>query len=411
MMTDFYNNLETREPGQRQIEQIQAVAAQVAHAKATCPGWAGILHAVVASDITSTQAIAKLPITRKSSLVELQKNNMPFGGLVSSKAAPLAYVFSSPGPINEPGFEVPDHWHFARALYAGGLRKGDLVHNTFSYHFTPAGAMFDSALKALGCTVVAAGVGNSEMQAQSIAALKPKAYVGTPSFLKILLEKADNLNLNVSSLTHAVVGGEPFFPAQQDFFKARGLNVLQGYATADLGSIAYETPARQGMVIDEDVYVEIVRPGTGDLVADGEVGEVVVTNFNKHYPLIRFATGDMSAILVGQSPCGRTNRRIKGWMGRADQAAKVRGMFVRPEQVADLVAKHEALVKVRLQVKQINGQDSLQVLCEVKNTLSETTQLITEGVRSVLHLRGEVVLHAIGSLPNDGIVIDDQRER
>ncbi len=409
-MTDFYNNLETREPGQRQIEQIQAVAAQVAHAKATCPGWAGILHAVVASDITSTQAIAKLPITRKSSLIELQKNNMPFGGLVSSEAAPLTYVFSSPGPINEPGFEVPDHWHFARALYAGGLRKGDLVHNTFSYHFTPAGAMFDSALKALGCTVVAAGVGNSEMQAQSIAALKPKAYVGTPSFLKILLEKADSLNLNVSSLTHAV-GGEPFFPAQQDFFKARGLNVLQGYATADLGSIAYETPARQGMVIDEDVYVEIVRPGTGDLVADGEVGEVVVTNFNKHYPLIRFATGDMSAILVGQSPCGRTNRRIKGWMGRADQAAKVRGMFVRPEQVADLVAKHEALVKVRLQVKQINGQDSLQVLCEVKNTLSETTQLITEGVRSVLHLRGEVVLHAIGSLPNDGIVIDDQRER
>jgi phenylacetate-CoA ligase len=409
-MTDFYDDLETRDASLRQTQQIEAVAAQVAHAKATCPAWADILQSVDARDITSAQAIAALPITRKSSLIDLQKNNMPFGGLVSSEAAPLAYVFSSPGPINEPGFDVPDHWHFARALYAGGLRKGDLVHNTFSYHFTPAGVMFDNALKALGCPVVAAGTGNSDMQAQSIASLKPKAYVGTPSFLKIVLEKADSLALDISSLTHAVVGGEPFFPAQQDFFKARGINVLQGYATADLGSIAYETPAKQGMVIDEDVYVEIVRPGTGDLVAEGEVGEVVVTNFNPHYPLIRFATGDMSAIMAGQSPCGRTNKRIKGWMGRADQATKVRGMFVRPEQVADLVAKHEALVKVRLQVMQIDGQDNLQVLCESKDLSSEASALITDGVRSVLHLRGEVVLQAVGSLPNDGIVIHDQRD-
>lgn len=409
-MTDFYDHLETREPSQRQAQQIQAVAAQVAHAKTTCKAWADILRSVSPSDITSAQAIAAMPVTRKSSLIELQKNNMPFGGLVSSEAAPLTHIFSSPGPINEPGFDVPDYWHFARALYAGGLRQGDLVHNTFAYHFTPAGAMFDNALKALGCTVVAAGTGNSDMQAQSMAALKPKAYLGTPSFLKIVLEKADSLALDISSLTHAVVGGEPFFPAQQEFFKTRGLDVLQGYATADLGSIAYQTPARQGMVIDEDVYVEIVRPGTGDLVAEGEVGEVVVTNFNKHYPLIRFATGDMSAIMAGQSPCGRTNKRIKGWMGRADQATKVRGMFVRPEQVADLVAKHEALVKVRLQVSQIDGQDSLQVLCETKQTSTEMITLITQGVRSVLHLRGEVVLQAIGSLPNDGIVIHDQRQ-
>ena len=409
-MTDFYDNLETRDSGQRQTAQIQAVADQVAHAQATCPAWADILKAVSAADITSAAAIAALPVTRKSSLIELQKNNMPFGGMVSSEAAPLAYVFTSPGPINEPGFDVPDHWHFARALYAGGLRKGDLVHNTFSYHFTPAGIMFDNAAKALGCTVIAAGVGNSEMQAQTIASLKPKAYVGTPSFLKIVLEKADELGLDVDSITHAVVGGEPFFPAQQAFFKARGLNVLQGYATADLGSIAYETPAQEGMVIDEDVYVEIVRPGTGDLVADGEVGEVVVTNFNPHYPLIRFATGDMSAIMVGQSPCGRTNKRIKGWMGRADQATKVRGMFVRPEQVADLVAKHETLLKVRLQVSQVNGQDSLQVLCETTVMSPEVNAEITDGVRSVLHLRGEVVLQQVGSLPNDGIVIHDQRE-
>ncbi|MGY8907621.1 MAG: phenylacetate--CoA ligase family protein [Pseudomonadales bacterium] len=409
-MTDFYDNLETREPDQRQAEQIKAIAHQVAHAQATCPAWADILKAVSAADITSAQALAALPVTRKSSLIELQKNTMPFGGFVSSEAAPLAYIFTSPGPINEPGFDVPDHWHFARALYAGGLRKGDLVHNTFSYHFTPAGVMFDSALKALGCPVIAAGTGNSDMQAQSIAALKPKAYVGTPSFLKIVLEKADTLALDISSLTHAVVGGEPFFPAQQAFFKARGLNVLQGYATADLGSIAYETPAQEGMVIDEDVYVEIVRPGTGDLVADGEVGEVVVTNFNPHYPLIRFATGDMSAIMAGQSPCGRTNKRIKGWMGRADQATKVRGMFVRPEQVADLVAKNESLVKARLRVTQVNGQDSMQVLCEATVISPELTAAISDSARSVLHLRAEVVLQEVGSLPNDGIVIHDQRE-
>jgi phenylacetate-CoA ligase len=351
-----------------------------------------------------------LPVTRKSSLVELQKNNLPFGGLVSSEAAPLTYVFTSPGPINEPGFDAPDLWHFARALYAGGLRKGDLVHNSFSYHFTPAGAMFDSAAKALGCTVIPAGVGNSEMQAQSMATLKPKAYIGTPSFLKIILDKADELDLDVSSVTHAVVGGEPFFPAQQAFFKAWGLQVLQGYATADLGSIAYETPAQEGMVIDEDVYVEIVRPGTGDLVADGEVGEVLVTNFSRHYPLIRFATGDMSAIMAGASPCGRTNRRIKGWMGRADQATKVRGMFVRPEQVAELVAKHDEVPKIRLQITQIDAQDSLQVLCETAASSVELTEQITANVRNLLRVRGEVVLQSVGSLPNDGKVIDDQRE-
>lgn len=409
-MTDFYDHLETRDPNQRRVDQVRAVAEQVAHAQATCPAWTNILQGIEAAKITSVETIAELPVTRKSSLIELQKNNMPFGGLVSTQAAPLAYVFTSPGPINEPGFDVPDHWHFARALYAAGLRKGDLVHNTFSYHFTPAGIMFDNAAKALGCTVVAAGVGNSEMQAQSIAALKPKAYVGTPSFLKIVLDKADELGLDVSSMTHAVVGGEPFFPVQQAFFKARGLQVVQGYATADLGSIAYETSAQEGMVIDEDVYVEIVRPGTGDLVADGEVGEVLVTNFNPHYPLIRFATGDMSAILVGQSPCGRTNRRIKGWMGRADQATKVRGMFVRPEQVAALVAKHESVAKVRLEISQVHGQDVMQVLCETASETAELASEITDSVRSVLHVRGEVTLTPKGSLPNDGKVIDDQRQ-
>jgi phenylacetate-CoA ligase len=409
-MTEFYSDLETRNPSQRHAEQMQAIAAQVAHAQSTCPAWADILQGVDASALNSAEMIALLPVTRKSSLIELQKANLPFGGLVSTEAAPITYIFTSPGPIYEPGFDVPDFWHFARALHAAGLRKGDLVHNSFSYHFTPAGAMFDNAAKALGCKVISAGVGNTEMQAQSLATLKPKAYVGTPSFLKILLEKADELGLDVTSVTRAVVGGEPFFPAQQAFFKTRGLQVLQGYATADLGSIAYETPAQEGMVIDEEVYVEIVRPGTGDLVADGEVGEVVVTNFNRHYPLIRFATGDMSAIMVGQSPCGRTNKRIKGWMGRADQATKVRGMFVRPEQVADLVAKHDQLVKVRLQVTQVDGQDKLQVLCETADTAPDIAAAITLSVRNIFHIRGEVILQEVGSLPNDGIVIHDQRE-
>jgi len=409
-MTNFYDDLETRSPVQREADQVAAVAAQVAHAKASCSAWADILADVDPASITSTEAIAQLPVTRKSALIELQKGNMPFGGMVDASGAHMNYVFTSPGPIYEPGFDVPDAWRFARALHAGGLRKGDLVQNCFSYHFTPAGAMFDNAAKEIGCTVIAAGVGNTEMQAQSFHNLKPTAYIGTPSFLKIILEKADELGLDASSVTKAVVGGEPFLPPLQAFFKERGIQVLQGYATADLGNIAYEVPGGAGMLLDEGIYLEIVTPGTGDPVAPGEVGEIVVTTFNAHYPLIRFATGDMSAFMDGQSPCGRTSKRIKGWMGRADQSTKVRGMFVRPEQVAELAGKHDEVSKIRLTVDQADGKDSLLVACETDSPSDALLAAVTDNVRNVIHLRGDVQLVAVGSLPNDGKVIDDQRQ-
>lgn len=409
-MTNFYDDLETRSPVQREADQVAAVAAQVAHAKASCSAWADILADVDPASITSTEAIAQLPVTRKSALIELQKGNMPFGGMVDASGAHMNYVFTSPGPIYEPGFDVPDAWRFARALHAGGLRKGDLVQNCFSYHFTPAGAMFDNAAKEIGCSVIAAGVGNTEMQAQSFHNLKPTAYIGTPSFLKIILEKADELGLDASSVTKAVVGGEPFLPPLQAFFKERGIQVLQGYATADLGNIAYEVPGGAGMLLDEGIYLEIVTPGTGDPVAPGEVGEIVVTTFNPHYPLIRFATGDMSAFMDGESPCGRTSKRIKGWMGRADQSTKVRGMFVRPEQVAELAGKHDEIGKVRLTVDQADGKDSMLVACETDSPSDALLAAVTDNVRNVIHLRGDVQLVAVGSLPNDGKVIDDQRQ-
>ena len=409
-MTDFYDDLETRSPEQRLADQVAAVAAQVAHAKASCSAWADILADVDPASVTSPEAIAQLPVTRKSALIELQKGNMPFGGMVDTSNAHMNYVFTSPGPIYEPGFDVADAWRFARALHAGGLRKGDLVQNCFSYHFTPAGAMFDNAAKEIGCTVIAAGVGNTEMQAQSFHNLKPSAYIGTPSFLKIILEKADELGLDSSSVKRAVVGGEPFLPPLQAFFKERGIQVLQGYATADLGNIAYEVPNGEGMLVEEGIYLEIVRPGTGDPVEPGEVGEIVVTTFNPHYPLIRFATGDMSAFMEGQSPCGRTGQRIKGWMGRADQSTKVRGMFVRPEQVAELAAKHDEISKIRITVDQADGKDSMLVACETDSPSDALLAAVTDNVRNVIHLRGDVELVATGSLPNDGKVIDDQRQ-
>jgi phenylacetate-CoA ligase len=409
-MTDFYDDLETRSPEQRLADQVAAVAAQVAHAKASCSAWADILADVDPASVNSPEAIAQLPVTRKSALIELQKDNMPFGGMVDTSNAHMNYVFTSPGPIYEPGFDVADAWRFARALHAGGLRKGDLVQNCFSYHFTPAGAMFDNAAKEIGCTVIAAGVGNTEMQAQSFHNLKPSAYIGTPSFLKIILEKADELGLDSSSVKRAVVGGEPFLPPLQAFFKERGIQVLQGYATADLGNIAYEVPNGEGMLVEEGIYLEIVRPGTGDPVAPGEVGEIVVTTFNPHYPLIRFATGDMSAFMEGQSPCGRTGQRIKGWMGRADQSTKVRGMFVRPEQVAELAAKHDEISKIRITVDQADGKDSMLVACETDSPSDALLAAVTDNVRNVIHLRGDVELVATGSLPNDGKVIDDQRQ-
>ncbi|WP_029133999.1 phenylacetate--CoA ligase family protein [Sedimenticola selenatireducens] len=409
-MTNYYDELETQDPRTRQQSLIKAVAAQVAHAKAEAPAYGRILADIDPADITSTEAIARLPLTRKSALIELQQSSRPFGGMAAVKSPQLAYVFASPGPIYEPGSKRQDFWRFARALFAAGFRTEELIHNCFSYHFVPAGAMLDSGAHALGCSVIPAGVGQTELQVQTIVDLRPDGYVGTPSFLKIILEKADETGADVSSLKKALVSGEALPPPLRDGFKKRGIQVLQCYATADLGVIAYETAAMEGLVIDEGVYVEIVRPGTGEPVADGEVGEVVVTSLNPDYPLIRFATGDLSAIMPGISPCGRTNRRIKGWMGRADQTAKVRGMFIHPEQVARVIKRHPEIHKARLVVEWINESDQITLQYEAETASPELDKAIAESIRDICKVRGETDRLPRDSLPNDGKVIDDIRK-
>jgi phenylacetate-CoA ligase len=343
-------------------------------------------------------------------LIERQQNQPIFGGLSSITPPVLNYVFASPGPIYEPGARRPDFWRFARALYAAGFRKGEIVHNCFSYHFTPAGMMFDAGAQALGCSVVPAGAGQTELQVQVMAHVKPQGYVGTPSFLKLILDKADENGIDLSCLNKALVSGEYLPPSLRETFAGRGIAVLQCYATADLGLIAYESPAREGMIVDEGIILEIVRPGTGDPIPDGEVGEVIVTTLSPEYPLIRFATGDLSAILPGTSPCGRTNRRIKGWMGRADQTVKVRGMFVHPSQVAKVLSKHPEIVRGRLVVERVGDADSMTLHCEVAGEVSARLgDGVVATVRKVCNLRGEVAFVPVGSLANDGKVIDDLR--
>lgn len=409
-MTEFYDHLETRDPVQRKQAMIEAVAGQVAHAKAEAPAYASILADFDPADITSAEAIARLPLTRKSALIELQQHSRPFGGMAAVKPPRLAYVFASPGPIYEPGSKRQDFWRFARALFAAGFRTEDLIHNCFSYHFVPAGAMLDSGAHALGCSVIPAGVGQTELQVQTIADLKPNGYVGTPSFLKIILEKADEMGADVSSLKKALVSGEALPPPLREGFRKRGIQVLQCYATADLGVIAYETDAMEGLIIDEGVYVEIVRPGTGEPIADGEVGEVVVTSLNPDYPLIRFATGDLSAIMPGISPCGRTNRRIRGWMGRADQTAKVRGMFIHPEQVDRVIKRHPEIRKARLVVDWVDESDQMTLQYEAEDTSPGLDRAIAESIREICKVRGETRLVPRDTLPNDGKVIDDTRQ-
>jgi phenylacetate-CoA ligase len=358
-----------------------------------------------------------LPVTRKSDLLELQKATPPFGGLNATPLAGLSRVFVSPGPIYDPEGRGEDWWRFARAMFATGFRSGDLVHNTFSYHFTPGGFMLEGAARKLGCPVFPAGTGQTDMQVQAIADLKPVAYAGTPSFLRIILERGDALGADLSSLKKALVSGEALPASLRRQFNERGIVARQAYASADLGVIAYESPSEEGLVVDEEILLEIVRPGTGDPVADGEVGEVLVTSFNPDYPLIRFATGDLSAVLPGVSPCGRTNLRIKGWMGRADQTTKVKGMFVHPEQIAALVARHSGIIKARLVVDNTSGQDGMTLHCEVAaNADSETAgaandlvAAIIASIRDITKLRSEVVFCAGGSLPNDGKVIEDLR--
>jgi phenylacetate-CoA ligase len=415
-MNAYYDALETRNAEQREAALMAALAAQIAHAKAHASAFSASLRGVDAAQITSRAALAHLPVIRKHELLERQRaSDAPdvFGGFSAlgwgtSKQRALR-VFASPGPIYEPEGAAADYWRMARALFAAGLRAGDLAHNSFSYHFTPAGAMMESGAFALGCTVFPGGTGQTEQQVQAMAALEPAAYIGTPSFLKIILEKADELGVALPSLTKASVGGEAFPPSLRDWLLARGVTAYQSYGTADLGLVAYETAGRDGLVIDEGVIVEIVRPGTGDPVPDGEVGEVVVTTLNPGYPLIRFGTGDLSAVLAGSCPTGRTNTRIKGWMGRADQTAKVRGMFVHPAQVAEIARRHPEVSKSRLIVSGEMANDRMALHVEVAGAPEGLAARVADSVREITKLRAEVILCAPDSLPNDGKVIEDAR--
>ena len=409
-MTEYYDSLETRDPVAREQALFAALPAQIAHAKKNAPGFSRILADFDPQAITTRAALARLPVTRKSDLGELQKRQPPLGGLNATPLNKLAKIFVSPGPVYEPEGAAPDWWRTARALFAAGFRSGDLVINTFAYHFTPAGSMMESGARALGCTVVPSGIGQTEMQVSTIADLRISAFIGTPSFLKLIVEKADELKVDIGCLRYAMVGGEYLPPALRKSLAKRGIRVMQSYGTADLGSLAYESALAdgfitEGMILDEGLLLEIVRPGTGDPEAPGEVGEVVITTFNPDYPLVRFGTGDLSAVLPGISPCGRTNVRIKGWMGRADQTTKVRGMFVTPKQVGEIMRRHPEVLKARLVVAGTTGNDNMTLRCEGRG---EDAALVAS-IRDVTKLRGEIEFVPAGSLPNDGKVIDDTR--
>ena len=411
-MTDHYDKLEIRDPAERERDLLAALPKQIAQAQTATSAFKKILDGVKPVDITTRQALEQLPVTRKSELLELQKQRRaddPFGGFASIVRGPrMPRVFASPGTIYEPEGEARDYWRTARALHAAGFRSGDLIHNSFSYHMTPAGSIMETGAHALGCTVFAGGTGQTEQQLEAIADLKPAGYAGTPSFLKILLEKAEEKGQKLP-FTKALVSGEAFPPSLHDWIAAHGVKGTQCYATADLGLIAYETSAREGLVIDEGVLVEIVRPGTGDPVPDGEVGEIVVTSFNPDYPLVRFGTGDLSAVLAGTCPTGRTNKRIKGWMGRADQTTKVRGMFVHPSQVAEIARRFPEIQRARLVVSGEMGDDQMTFKLECAGAPDGLDARIADAVREVTKLRGTIELVAPGTLPNDGKVIEDAR--
>jgi len=407
-MTDHLDNRETRDQGQRELDLMGHLPGLLARAL-KAPAWQRHLGDLDAAHFNSRAALARLPVMRKAELPAMQKAVPPFGGFIAVEPERIGRMFTSPGPIYEPEGRQEDPWRAARGLFAAGFRSGDRVLNTFSYHLTPGGFIMDGAARSIGCTVIPAGPGNTDQQLDVIEHLRPAAYTGTPDFLKILLDAAANGGRDVSSITKAVVSGAAFPPSLQAEFQSRGIGAYQLYATADVGVIAYETSAREGLVVNEDVLVEIVRPGTGDPVADGEVGEVVVTSFDQHHPWIRLALGDLSAILPGTSPCGRTNTRIKGWMGRADQTAKIKGMFVRPEQVAEVARRHAELGRVRLVVTRVGEMDAMTLRAECRATDPGLERAIGESLRAVMKLGGSVELLAPGSLPNDGKVIDDAR--
>ena len=413
MTSSYLDALETRAPADREAALLAALPGQIAHACASAPAFAEILAGIVPADITTREALAKLPVTRKHVLLErqqAQRAETPFGGFSALEfGAAMPRVFASPGPQYEPEGTRRDYWRMARAMYAAGFRSGELVHNCFSYHFVPAGSMMESGAHALGCTVFPGGTGQTEQQVQTMAELRPAGYIGTPSFLKIIIEKAAEMQVPLPSMRKALVTAEAFPPSLRDWLAERGITGYQCYGTADLGLIAYETEAREGLVVDEGVLVEIVRPGTDDPVQEGEVGELVVTTFNPDYPLIRFGTGDLSAVLPGICPTGRTNTRIKGWMGRADQTAKVRGMFVHPAQVAAIVRRFPEVLKARLVVSGEMANDQMAFQVETNAPVEGLEARMADAIREVTKLRAVVVQMPAGSLPNDGKVIDDVR--
>ena len=414
---DTLDALETRDPQERERDLMARLPQLVARAQGA-PGWARILAGVDPAAVGTRAALAALPITRKADLKGLQKAMMPFGGLSATPLGELSRVFMSPGPIFEPEGRGPDWWRFARPMYAVGVRPGALLQNCFSYHFTPAAFMVEGGAARIGCAVIPAGAGQTELQVQAIADLRPDTYVGTPSFLRIIVDKAREMGADISSIRNALMGAEALPESLRSWFEQNGIpNVLQTYASADIGSVAYETQTggvrNPGMVLDEDVLLEIVRPGSGEPVAPGDIGEIVVTLFNHDYPLIRFATGDMSALLVDKPPsaCGRTNSRIRGWLGRADQTTKVRAMFVHPAQVDNIVRRHPDILKARLVVSGRMANDAMTLHCEVAGTPdAQAVAAIVESIREVTKLRGEVRFAAPGSLPDDGKVIEDVRD-
>lgn len=414
METPFFDALERRDPAEREAALMAALPRIVAAARAHAPFYRRLLAEIDPASVGDRHALSRLPLTRKSALIELQRQDPPFGGLAAVPVSALAHIFASPGPIYDPGGRQPDYFRLARALFAAGFRAGDLVHNAFSYHLTPAGMMAESAAHALGCPVIPGGTGQTELQLHTIADLKPVGYVGTPSFLKILYDRASSLGIDISSLKKALVSAEALPASLRAELETHGLRVLQCYGTADLGLISYETMTPEGrvedgMVLDEGIILELVMPGTGDPVPPGEVGEVVVTSLTQEYPLIRFATGDLSAILPGTSRCGRTNQRIKGWLGRADQTAKVRGMFVHPVQVSDILRHHNAITRARLVIERPAGSDEMTLLVEMGEP-GEDLARVAETVQAVTKLRGTVTRVAAGALADDAKLIEDRRK-
>ena len=405
---EFYDYLEVRDPQRREADLMAALSAQIAHAKAKSSHYAAAFADLDPAEINSRAALAAMPTTRKSDLAALQKKNPPLGGINTVPLSELSHIFASPGGLYEPDADRKDYWRYARALWAAGVRPGNIVHNTFSYHLTPAGMLVENGCRAIGCPVVPGGVGNTEIQIQLMADLKPDFFIGTPSFLRILT-KAKELGHDLSNLKNGLVGAEALPPSLRQELSDLGVSVLQGYGTADLGSVAYESKAVDGMIIDEGVIVEIVEPQGTKPVAEGEVGEVVVTTLNPTYPLVRFATGGLSAVLPGISPCGRTNMRIRGWMGRADQSTKFKGMFVHPSAIMQIAARHPEITKARMVISSENNNDAMTLKFAAPGADRSLVTAVEASIQTVLKLRGGAELVEAEGLPDDGLAIEDMR--